>query len=125
MARKKPNSKDSRQQTAQGNFIKLVFSDDQKQRCNDWLAVNEPTFEAMAVKLTDKNWKISFSYSDYYDCYFASATCKDESSPYHNLVFSLQHAQLVKAFGVLVFAVLVMAENEEIIVPTSSNPFDW
>ena len=60
------------------------------------------------LELCESKWKISLSYSEAYDGYIASATCRDKDSPYFQRVFLISHVDGCKAIRLIAYVLHTM-----------------
>lgn len=62
--------------------------------------------------------KVSFSWSDHYDCYYASATLKASTTDWDGWTFSARHESLARAIGILYWYLATRVRNGNVVSPT-------
>ena len=59
-------------------------------------------------ELQESGWKFSYSWSQAYDGYIASATCRDKDSDYYQRVFLVSHVDGSKAIRAIAYVLHTM-----------------
>lgn len=125
-------SKRSRSKSGRNNetfrtdkFVTLDFSDSQKAEISDWIESMPGEQVADVETMVGSGWKISISWSDWFDCYYVSGTCKQEDSEYFDKTYSLKHMDLAKGLLVLQYVILIWAETGKLEDKPAGDAYNW
>jgi hypothetical protein len=115
----------TRQTSLNSNFHKLDFSTKDRDKITKWVESHPHDLWKAISTLTDGQCKISISYSQYYDCYYVSLTCKDEHSTYYDHTFAISHNDLRKAIGIIMYVFSELMPNKSPLLDGQSRDLDW
>jgi len=69
--------------------------------------------------------KVSFSYSEHYNCYFMSVTGKATGTIYDGYTVSLRHSDFHRLYGVLEYVVGVYLADGRLPIPADAAIGAW
>jgi hypothetical protein len=115
----------TKQNDFSGKYTRLDFSQNDKTKISKWVEAHPNSLDEAIVKLTDGMCKVSFSYSDYYDCYYISLTVKDQHHALYDHTFSVNHTSLRKGMGVIMYVFSELLPNQSPLLDGKDRDLDW
>lgn len=106
-------------------FHVIEFSDRERVAFEEWSGGAHTDLPSFLVKLCEFGWKVSFSYSQYYHCYYGSLTDKRQDSAYADHTFSVRHSDLDKLTRLLDYVYSTMLIGDEFRLPDRMGAHDW
>jgi len=106
-------------------FHNIDFNDRERIEFGEWFKGRVPDLSSFIVKLSECGWKISFSFSEHYHCYFGSLTDKRPDSEYFEHTFSVRHGDFDKLTGLLGYAHEKMLVDGNFRIPTAFADNNW
>ena len=73
----------------------------------------------------ESGWKYSISYSESYNGYVASATCRDKDSIYENRVFLISHVDGSKAIKAIAYIIHTMLPRGDFLNGNALQASNW
>lgn len=77
------------------------------------------------LELLESGWKVSLSYSEAYDGYIASATCRDKDSDYYQRVFLISHVDGCKAIRLIAYVLHTMLPRGDFVGSNALKANTW
>lgn len=108
-----------------GSFVLVDLDDDQRSEFAVWSEGKVPDFSDVGSELCERGWKLSFSYSVHYGCYFGSLTGKETGTRYDGVTVSTRHTDLNKLLLILRFVGSVLCPDDRISLPDQGSRFSW
>lgn len=103
----------------------LNFSAKEQVLINDWIEDREINSVDWLITTTEAGWKISFSYSDFFEVYFMSLTAKETKTKYDGKVFILRHLELTKLFYIAAYVISEWVPNDHPDLSGGLADVDW
>lgn len=123
----RPTKKAARKKTAPGlpSFVQIHFNDKEKGEVNSWIeTVTIPASDLM-LEMVDELAKVSVSYSENYDTYFASVTVSDGSVEGTRICYSVRYPDFVKSIQVLSYVYHHYVKNPLWVQEDTSDQSHW
>ena len=120
--------KSSRNRTPRQTFtmINIDFAPAEKVVISDWLKSFSSTFDDAINRIVDGEWKISFSYDAYHECYVGSLTPKNLPKTVPEVpVYLIRHADITRLLGVLIYFWTIQLSNGENLYDLKQDKYDW
>jgi hypothetical protein len=105
--------------------VVIDFRPDERIEFEQWRGATNFDLAGTVPKLCEQNWKVSFSFSEHFSCYFGSITGKGRSDDYEAVTFTTRHADFDKLLSLLVYVTDVMLADGRLSQAGNDNPYDW
>lgn len=105
--------------------VVVDFNDKLRAEYLDWAGLHPSISWGDFVRVCDGGWKISFSFSEFYNCYYGSCTGRTEDTGYNGYTVSIRHADFDKLASILYFTIAVLCADGRIEIAAQSNAYDW
>lgn len=106
-------------------FHVIEFSDRARAEFTVWSKSADLDFSSVVIKLCESGWKVSLSFSEHYDCYFGSLTCKQPGEDYFEHTFAVRHVDFNKLIGLLQYVVESLLADSKFRIPSRSDTANW
>jgi len=106
-------------------FHVLEFNDRERAEFGNWVVGKDTDLQSLLIKLSECGWKVSFSYSEHYHCYFGSLTDKRPDSEYFEHTFSIRHGDFDKLTRLLEYAHTTLLVDGQFRIISRTDDANW
>jgi hypothetical protein len=108
-----------------GKFVVIDLRPDERIEFEQWRGTKSFDVAGTLPKLCEQSWKVSFSFSDHYSCYYGSVTGKGRNDDYEAVTFTTRHTDFSKLLALLVYVTDIMLADGRLSQTGNDNPYDW
>lgn len=124
---KQKNTKGSNSsgQDWKSKLIAVEFSFDMQTEFLKWADTSVFELSGKLEELVTEGWKISISWSSYFDCFQISATDKEVGTKVHDKTLVVKHKQYSRLIPLITYVIEVMLENDHPDIVIEDSLLDW
>lgn len=106
-------------------LINLEFNDVEQKRFIEWVDGRDIDGLSKIPEHIEDGWKISFSYSSHFDCYFCSITDKEVGSSVEGKTVIVRHRSFEKLTQLMVYVIDELIEQSHHELAPQKDNLDW
>jgi len=96
---------------AEISFVQYRLNAQEKKDFSEWKEKEAARLEDLLVMSIEKGYKMSVSWDETHQCFIGSMTCKEESSPNHNMCMTSRDSQWYSALLMNVYKTNVLCDG--------------